>query len=252
MGRRATSWGARIRTRLQSEVLRSTLAGLLAMAIIVPLWSVDIIDHTSASAQGVPTQWNDLLHAAEAAVLMIAWITFAGFYLGMTHIAFSHLPHSALHTVAARQYQRKISLLDQLKGAFTAEQLTIGAAGMAALFSILIAQSGEFRNSAPMIVLGLLTVACAWGLKVTSFALQYMRMHAVGEPIDFPLDEQPVFSDYITLAVLTSTLHGHNVEFRSSRGWKVQRRHTMLAFGFNTIILAMTISLLFGGLGSSG
>ena len=103
-----------------------------------------------------------------------------------------------------------------------------------------------------MIVLGLLTVACAWGLKVTSFALQYMRMHAVGEPIDFPLDEQPVFSDYITLAVLTSTLHGHNVEFRSSRGWKVQRRHTMLAFGFNTIILAMTISLLFGGLGSSG
>lgn len=112
MGRRATSWGARIRTRLQSEVLRSTLAGLLATAIIVPLWSVDIIDHTSASAQGVPTQWNDLLRAAEAAVLMIAWITFAGFYLGMTHIAFSHLPHSALHTVAARQYQRKISLLD--------------------------------------------------------------------------------------------------------------------------------------------
>ena len=187
-----------------------------------------------------------------ATALMTAWIVFSGLYLTMTQFAFHRLPSRELQEVGARQHRRSLSLSEHLRGIFTAEQLSILAAGLAATFTILIAQSGEFRNSAPLIVLGLLTVACAWGLMVTSFALQYMRMHAAGEPMDFPLHEEPIFSDYMTLSVLTSTLLGHDVKFRSSRGWKVQRRHTMLSFGFNTVILAMTISLLFGGLGTSG
>ncbi|MDO5493267.1 MAG: DUF1345 domain-containing protein [Nesterenkonia sp.] len=252
MGRRSPGRRTTMRARLQSEVLRSLIASCVAATLIVPLWTVDLLPGTATGPDGPPAGWEDFLRAAEAAVLMVAWIAFAGLYLLLTHTAFHRLSAGELHAVGARQHRRKLSLGDQLKGVLTAEQLTVAAAGAAAMFAILIAQSGQFRNSAPLIVLGLLTVACAWGLMVTSFALQYMRMHAAGEPMDFPLHEEPVFSDYMTLSVLTSTLLGHDVQFRSSRGWKVQRRHTMLSFGFNTVILAMTISLLFGGLGSGG
>lgn len=252
MRSRSAGWATTVRTRLQSEALRSGIASAVGILLIVPLMSVNLVGDSAGAADGLPTSFDDLLRAAEAAVLMVAWIVFSACYLGMTHAAFHHLPSRALHEVGARQHRPRLTLLDHLKGVVTAEQFTVFAAGLAATFSILIANTGEFRSSAPLIVLGLVTVACAWGLMVTSFALQYMRMHAAGEPMDFPLHEDPVFSDYMTLSVLTSTLLGHNVEFRSSRGWKIQRRHTMLSFAFNTVILAMTISVLFGGLGSTG
>lgn len=91
---------------------------------------------------------------------------------------------------------------------------------------------------------------------VYAFALQYLRLDA-GRRADgerhlvVDVEGDPQFGDYLTLAVLLSamaaTVSGH---LRSRAAWTLARTHVLLAFAFNSVVVAMMVSLLFGGLGS--
>lgn len=91
---------------------------------------------------------------------------------------------------------------------------------------------------------------------VYSFALTYMRVDA-GSPADtdskmiFHGEPPTEFADYLTLAVLASTMAATiSATIRSRRAWRVIRTNVVLAFVFNSVIIAMMVSLLFGGLAS--
>ena len=91
-------------------------------------------------------------------------------------------------------------------------------------------------------LLGLLTVAGSWGLMVYAFAEKYLDLHLRGEHIDLP-DAAPEFGDFLSHSVAVSTMSGVRSDSRVTRS--AVRSHTLVAFGFNTVIVAMTVSLLF-------
>jgi uncharacterized membrane protein len=120
---------------------------------------------------------------------------------------------------------------------------------LASLLVLTIAQTECARESGWILLLGLAAVAGSWALMVYSFAIRYVRLDATGARFGFDLDGEPRFRDYLTMSVLTSTLAGANVRCRTSEAWSALRTHSLPAFVFNTIIVAMTISLLMGGIG---
>ncbi|WP_424465343.1 DUF1345 domain-containing protein [Pseudoclavibacter helvolus] len=67
--------------------------------------------------------------------------------------------------------------------------------------------------------------------------------------IVFPFPDAPRFGDYLTLAALMSTMAATvSAEITSRRGWRIARSNVVLAFAFNSVIVAMMVSVLFGGL----
>lgn len=59
----------------------------------------------------------------------------------------------------------------------------------------------------------------------------------------------PRFADYLTLAVLLSTMAATvSARVRSRKAWTLVRINVVFAFAFNSVIVAMMVSLLFGGL----
>lgn len=125
---------------------------------------------------------------------------------------------------------------------------------IAVVLTVVVAQNPAFRGDWVFILLGLLTVASSWALMVYSFALEYLRLAAVREEhgasaIEVKVDGDPLFTDYLTLVILLSTMSATvSAEIRSRRAWTLVRINILFAFTFNSLIVAMMVSLLFGGL----
>jgi uncharacterized membrane protein len=95
-------------------------------------------------------------------------------------------------------------------------------------------------------------VASSWALMVFSFAQSYMRLDAgahTAAHIRFPFPGAARFGDYVTLAVLLSTMAATvSADITSRRAWRSVRTNVVIAFVFNSVIIAMMVSFFFGGL----
>ncbi len=101
------------------------------------------------------------------------------------------------------------------------------------------------------VALGLLCVASSWALMVYAFALEFLRVNAADDRVHIDLEtgDDMLFGDYLTLAVLLSTMAATvSASIRSREAWMLVRTNVLFAFVFNSVIVAMVVSLLLGGL----
>ena len=86
---------------------------------------------------------------------------------------------------------------------------------------------------------------------VFSFAQSYLRLGAgerQGAHFRFLFPDMPRFGDYVDLALmLSSSAATVSAEATSRVAWRVVRANVVIAFVFNSVIIAMMVSLLFGG-----
>ena len=97
------------------------------------------------------------------------------------------------------------------------------------------------------LVLGssLLVVVTSWSMVVYAFAVAYLRLDADTGGLDFPGGDAPVWSDYVYLAVqVNATFSSSDVDVSTPAARKLVTTHTLLAFVFNTIIVALLVSAL--------
>lgn len=113
---------------------------------------------------------------------------------------------------------------------------------------MILAQNGYIREEPIYVFLGLAVAGGSWVLRAYSYALTYMRAHASGGVIEFPFDEAPVFGGYLSHSIFVSTFLGPQARVRSRDVLTGMRTHALLAFMFNAVVVAMTVSLLFGTL----
>ncbi|MGO2050304.1 MAG: DUF1345 domain-containing protein, partial [Microbacterium sp.] len=117
--------------------------------------------------------------------------------------------------------------------------------------TLLIAQSPEYRQSLLHVALGILCVASSWTLMVYAFALEFLRVNAADDRVHIDLEtgDDMIFGDYLTLTVLLSTMAATvSAKIRSREAWVLVRSNVLFAFVFNSVIVAMVVSLLLGGL----
>ncbi|HIW99255.1 MAG TPA: DUF1345 domain-containing protein [Candidatus Nesterenkonia stercoripullorum] len=192
------------------------------------------------------------------AIYVISWPVFTVTYLVWTHLAYAASGPERLRATAVHEHRRRRGSLMRRLNSDGAADWSVIAAIIAVAIAVMIAVNPAVRDSVAFIVLGLLCVACSWSVMIYSFALDYMRLNLTDEQsetpnahVRFPFSDEPRFGDYVTFAVLMSTMAAVSSGRVSSRpAWRLVRTNVVLAFVFNTVIVAMTVSLLFGGLGA--
>jgi uncharacterized membrane protein len=103
------------------------------------------------------------------------------------------------------------------------------------------------RDDASSLVLALAagTVATCWMVITFSFALQYARRDIEQGGLKFPGAQEPVFSDYIYLAIgCTATFGTTDTTIVSSTMRNLVSVHSVLGLLLNTVVVAVLISII--------
>lgn len=166
-------------------------------------------------------------------------------YLIWTHRLFTRTEPGELSRIAALQHRRGASGLSRLIGLKTAEDWAMTSAVVALLVSGAAAILGAREGGIVLPLLVLLTVATAWATVVYAFALRYLRLHHAGETIEFDIVETPGFQEFLSMAVMVSSVAAMSAGTPKTRAsLTTVRTHTYISFAFNALVVAMAVSLI--------
>lgn len=127
--------------------------------------------------------------------------------------------------------------LDAVSFGAQASLLMVGL--MAAVFV-----APQWRSNLVIVSFAGVTVALSWALTFVSYAVEYARSDLFERGLDFPGDDQPQFSDYLYhAATVSASFATSDVDVTSTSMRKLTTSHTLIAFAYNTVILAMLITL---------
>ena len=89
-------------------------------------------------------------------------------------------------------------------------------------------------------------VASGWLVTVISYAVHYARLTATAGGLDFPGKSGTVFWDCVYLAFQVQTTFGaSDVTVSTTLARRIVTGQTIVAFAFNTVIIALLISVIF-------
>lgn len=180
--------------------------------------------------------------------VMIGWDTFSLCMIVMSWITFFIIDSKQIREQAKEQDpKRSIVFIIILISTFASILAVI----------LLIVTKKEGNNGAslrlPVSILGMLF---SWFLIHTVFALRYAHIyygvhkskpntHAGG--LKFPGDEEPGYLDFAYYSfVLGMTFQVSDVDITSKKLRNLALLHSLISFGFNTIMIALTINLIAG------
>ncbi|MDB5242484.1 MAG: hypothetical protein JWP57_3109 [Spirosoma sp.] len=130
------------------------------------------------------------------------------------------------------------------------------AAAVASLFAVVaVLDSMSKANRTAHSVLAILAVSSSWALVHTVFTLRYAHLYYGDDPnqtkrpggLNFPHEPEPDYLDFAYFSfIIGMTSQTADVEIASKPMRRTALLHGVLAFGFNAIIIALTISGLSG------
>lgn len=179
----------------------------------------------------------------EPEVAVAAWDGFAVVALGLTWTTILTLKPVQICTLAQREDPSRLaSLVLVLLGS---------AASLLAVFTLLQAAAGMHGSAKyEATMLAVSAVALAWFLIHTVFTLRYAHVYydAQGneKAIEWPgSDDLPDYLDFAYFAfVIGMTAQTADVNIRSRRVRRTALAHGVVAFAFNTAVVALSISVL--------
>ncbi len=182
---------------------------------------------------------------------ILAWDVGCAAYVATTlrHIARRDAPF--IRGAAARQ--------DEGQGIILGLVLALAAASLAAVaVELSLAKGAHGLDEALRVALASVTVSVSWFVTQLIFALHYAHEYYApdddGDPatlqqggLRFPEDDAPDYWDFIHFAVVIGVAsQTADVEFTSKRMRRIGTVQGLVAFTFNTVVLALTINVLAG------
>lgn len=175
----------------------------------------------------------------------LAMAVFSLIYVVWTHVLFTKTHASDLARIAVSQFRRGPSRLSRIAGFGSAGNWAISAASAALVVAVAASIVGVRGGGWWLPIVVLLTAGASWATMVYAFALRYYRLDAAGERFAFEIAEDPAFIDFVSMAVMVSSVGALSAGSpRSRAGLTAVRTHTFVAFGFNALVVAMTVSLV--------
>lgn len=205
------------------RVLVSTLVSVVGTAVSVTSWVLFVpADASLAVPLGTVVAWT-LLVACHAA---------------LTGWAFGGLAGADLDQALTAANPRRDP--ERLWPSWSVQVSLLALVVVAALVIV-----PEWRGHAVMMASALLMVSASWADMVLSFAVHYAAID--GGRIVFPDDDERGFGDYVYASIAvqaTGAVSDFAVRTRSMR--RQVALHKVLAFVFNTVIVAVAIAFLLG------
>lgn len=229
--------------RAFQDSVRAQWASLVSIALVLPASLVLSEDRKLPETTDSSVR---LLAIADLLVIVFAlmWLVFTVLYLAWTHRLFARMPSGRLREVAAIQGRTKAKLRDELTGLGGASSWSVNAAFTAVLASVALM---VFSDRLPHLVAPVLAVgmaASSWATMAYAFALRYLRLDAQSPCFDFVVERPLRFTDYLSHSLMVSTLGSAAATPRTRAALQAQRTHTVLAFVFNAVVVALTVSLV--------
>lgn len=228
---------SRIRSRLVPEAPRQWTSVAVSILLGVMLGPVAEMV-TSGSVVGLPFV---------AAVYFGVWSVYCLVYSILTWIALRSLSGGELRVAlteseSKRRRRKRTEMLAATGGPVGA----VTFCGFTILAVIAAATVSELRENPLVIGLAVLVVASSWLLIVVVYSVHYARENTqLGGLIFADADDEPEFTDYVYLAVQVSTsFTGSDVVVGSRPMRREVTIHSFVAFVFNTVTIALLVSLL--------
>lgn len=181
---------------------------------------------------------------------VITWDSYAIMILALAWLTIALTPQKRLRAHARAQDLSRIVLFTFVVVAACAALLAVGY--------LVRARTPEMHTALKSnVVLALSTVAVSWGLLHTLYSLHYAHIYygdsdepddaGMAEGLDFPKERTPDYFDFAYFSfVIGMTCQVSDVQVTSSRMRRLALIHGVLAFGFNTFILALLINIVSG------
>ncbi len=227
------------RERLQSDAWRHVLAiafagvltNVLAMSIVLlaPQWILSP-DANRSEAMSTYIQVSALL----------VFSMYGPFYTLLARYAWKGLEGqefaNALRGTRPRQLSRTLVVGSPAESATVVAFIALVAVGL-----IVINPEG----SVLLFAVGLLAVAGSWILLLGTFAMEYAREWQESDGFAFPGEEPVQYDDFVYLSVQASTTYStSDVSTLNRRARRLVTAHSVSAFVFATVILALLVALL--------
>ncbi|OLT43482.1 hypothetical protein BJF86_01515 [Serinicoccus sp. CNJ-927] len=184
--------------------------------------------------------------------VVIWFIAYLILYTGVTLVAFARSTRRQVHTWAQTE-DRGTWAQRYLLGTAPGPGMSIFVGATALLVTVLWLPGELLTTSlgpAARTWLAVLLVVAAWTTVAVSFTVAYLveDVQSDGAALGFPATPQEVdreFLDYVYLAVAVSSTFGTtDVDLRTPDVRRTATVHTLVAFVFNTVVLAVVVSLL--------
>jgi len=150
----------------------------------------------------------------------------------------------------ARETARHADREDPTRAAADALLLGAAVASLAAVgYALLRARSVGGVAAGMLAGFGILSVVVSWSVVHTVFALRYARLYYSGKDggAEFHQPDPPRYSDFAYLAfTIGMTFQVSDTELNTSGFRATVLRHSLLAYLFGTVILALSINLVAG------
>lgn len=180
--------------------------------------------------------------------ILIGWDTFSFCMIVMEWITFS--------ITTTQQIREQARVQDSSRTLIFFIILIATLASFLAVFLLLITKQ-KFQSAESFhLIIAVAGMILSWFLVHTIFTLKYAhiyygddkknpKIHAGG--LNFPDDEKPDYLDFAYFSfVLGMTFQVSDVEISSKRLRRLAMWHGLLSFGYNTVMIALTINLIAG------
>jgi len=190
------------------------------------------------------------LRASSSAIA--GWDAFCAAYLALTLYALADQGPDEIRARAAQQDQGQAVILLLILAACTVSLAAVG-------FELSQAQNNQGLEKAVRVAAAFITVVGSWLVMQLVFALHYAHEFYTANPetgrdvggLAFPGGEPPDYWDFLHFSIVIGVAgQTADVAFTGKALRRLGTAHSLIAFAFNTLILALTINLvagLFGG-----
>ena len=154
---------------------------------------------------------------------------------------------SLARLVAATAPTGRLSRL-QAEFAGTGPTISVQWSGVSIAAVVALAFSPDLLKQPLLLALSVAVVMTSWLTTMLTYAVHYARVTATVGGLTFPGDNAVVFWDCVYLAAqVQTTFSSSDVTVESTLTRKIVTGHTIVAFAFNTVIIALLIAVLFLG-----
>lgn len=190
----------------------------------------------------------DLENVDSLSHLMIGWDTFSASLIVMSWITF--------FITKSKQIREQSKVQDTSRTIIFIIILVSTVASILAVLLMIVTKKENSSGISWRLLTAIFGMLLSWFLIHTIFTLRYAHIyygdhktkpntHAGG--LDFPGDEKPEYLDFAYYAfVLGMTFQVSDVQITSKRFRNLALLHGLISFGFNTIMIALTINLIAG------
>ncbi|MBS1609890.1 MAG: DUF1345 domain-containing protein [Bacteroidetes bacterium] len=187
-------------------------------------------------------------HSNDFSRIMLAWDIFSFCLLGLYWFIFYTTPVAHIRKLAAEEDTSRVIIF--------IITLICTTASMLAVILLLTSKHDTSGSKVLHLSVAIIGMTLSWSLVHTIFAVRYAHMyyadhktnsntHAGG--LDFPDEDKPDFVDFAYFSfVLGMTFQVSDVSITAKKIRRMVLWHSLISFGYNAVIIALTINVIAG------